>query len=310
MSAVLASSMLDLRLREARVSPQPEILSCNPARPVPVLPPRSWCCDIAAGVVGASIELTAQLRELLVLCEAGWPQPQAPTPAAPAAPPVAVQQQPAVPLPMPLGRASQPPSSAHPGAAAAGAVEAEADAAADDALANICGDSQQAPGLTRPQASVSAARTLHAAAAPFTPASAAFPAASAAAPGSEASVVPTPPQAVPASPASMHLWPPPPAPQALPQAAPQAALRDEWEYLAPDDVTVYGPFSMRQLLYWAEKGHMDGEVKVGPGCSAGKEACRHVEGCMGWGRQQCRSACAAWWLLWWLRQRCYTHLLH
>ena len=47
-------------------------------------------------------------------------------------------------------------------------------------------------------------------------------------------------------------------------AAAPAALRmpDEWDYLAPGGAGVFGPFSMEQLRYWVEQGHLEPGVQV------------------------------------------------
>jgi hypothetical protein len=47
-------------------------------------------------------------------------------------------------------------------------------------------------------------------------------------------------------------------------AAP-APPADSWDYLAPDGSGVFGPFSLEQLQFWVQQGHMPPDVKVG-GC--------------------------------------------
>lgn len=56
-------------------------------------------------------------------------------------------------------------------------------------------------------------------------------------------------------------------PHLVQQQAP--ALADEWDYLAPDGISVYGPFSLEQLQFWVGQGHMAADVQVQPAACLG-----------------------------------------
>jgi hypothetical protein len=58
--------------------------------------------------------------------------------------------------------------------------------------------------------------------------------------------------------AGVHL----PALLAMPGLAAPPPLEDSWDYLAPDGVSVFGPFPLYQLLFWVEQGHMERDVQV------------------------------------------------
>ena len=46
-------------------------------------------------------------------------------------------------------------------------------------------------------------------------------------------------------------------------AAAVPPLADSWDYLAPDGSGVFGPFSLEQLQFWVQQGHMPPDVNVG-----------------------------------------------
>lgn len=175
-----------------------------------------------AGAVKQQPALEGSLRSLLALRAAGWKQP-----------------------------ASTPSPDAPVASAAASAAAADA---AADALASQLTLSEPAAAAPAPAPAAipAAAPTLVA-----SPAPAAIPA---------PRPVPVPAAAPALTPAPQHSPAPlAAAPAAAPvpaEAPPALRMPDEWDYLAPAGAGVFGPFSMEQLRYWVEQGHLEPGVQV------------------------------------------------